>query len=192
LYVGNGQYYDPATGRFLTRDVNPDSTNPYVPWNPIGAILGPLGLIVLVFGRRKKGSKVGTFLVLLLVVGSMGMTLAACSGQQTPTGEYTAVVTPTGATITFPDGTVVNVTPSPGGLLGPLAIPCPTPSLSPTGIATPTPAVSSVAQYLRDTYGVDQLVTKRNLTGIGKNFLTILSFRISIRFKIIDFQNVFP
>jgi len=80
LYVGNGQYYDPATGRFLTRDAKPDNTNPYVPWNPIGAIVGPLGLIALVFGRRKKGSKVGTFLVLLLVVGSVGMTLSACGG----------------------------------------------------------------------------------------------------------------
>ena len=31
IYVGNGQYYDPATGRFLSRGVNPVSTNPYVP-----------------------------------------------------------------------------------------------------------------------------------------------------------------
>ena len=80
LYVGNGQYYDPATGRFLTRDVNPNSANPYVPWNPIGAIIGPLGLVALVFGRRKKGSKVGTLLVLLVVTVSVGMTLAGCAG----------------------------------------------------------------------------------------------------------------
>jgi RHS repeat-associated protein len=79
IYVGNGQYYDPETGRFLTRNVNPDSTNPYVPWNPIGAIVGPLGLVALVFARRKKGSKVGTFIVLLVVVGSVGMTIASCS-----------------------------------------------------------------------------------------------------------------
>jgi RHS repeat-associated protein len=31
LYVGNGQYYDPATGRFINRNVNPESANPYVP-----------------------------------------------------------------------------------------------------------------------------------------------------------------
>jgi hypothetical protein len=79
LYVGNGQYYDPSTGRFLTRDVYPNSSNPYVPWNPIGAIVGPLGVIALVFGRRKKGSKAGTFLVLALVAGSVGMTLAGCA-----------------------------------------------------------------------------------------------------------------
>jgi RHS repeat-associated protein len=34
LYVGNGQYYDPSTGRFLTRHAKPDNTNPHVPWNP--------------------------------------------------------------------------------------------------------------------------------------------------------------
>jgi len=87
LYVGNGQYgvypersrRDPSTGRFLTRDVRPNSPNPYVPWNPIGAIVGPLGVIALVFGRRKKGSKAGTFLVLALVAGSVGMTLAGCA-----------------------------------------------------------------------------------------------------------------
>jgi RHS repeat-associated protein len=57
LYVGNGQYYDPATGRFLTRDAKPNSSNPYVPWDPTGAILGPLGVAALFFGKRKKGSK---------------------------------------------------------------------------------------------------------------------------------------
>jgi hypothetical protein len=25
--------YDPATGRFLNRNANPDATNPYVPWS---------------------------------------------------------------------------------------------------------------------------------------------------------------
>ena len=32
IYLGNGQYYDPKTGRFLTRSANPTQTNPYVPW----------------------------------------------------------------------------------------------------------------------------------------------------------------
>ncbi|NOH00462.1 MAG: hypothetical protein HND47_00085 [Chloroflexi bacterium] len=53
IYVGNGQYYDPETGRFLTRGVNPNSPNPYVPWNPIGMIIGPLGLISGNYVRRK-------------------------------------------------------------------------------------------------------------------------------------------
>ena len=42
LYLGNRQYYDPTTGRFLTRAVNPESPNAYVPWDPVEAILGRL------------------------------------------------------------------------------------------------------------------------------------------------------
>jgi RHS repeat-associated protein len=30
LYVGIGRYYDPTTGRFLNRNLNPGSANPYV------------------------------------------------------------------------------------------------------------------------------------------------------------------
>jgi RHS repeat-associated protein len=75
IYVGNGQYYDPETGRFLTRDAKPNNSNPYVPWDTSGAIIAPLGIVALFAGRKKKGSKVGTFLVLLLVLGSVGMTM---------------------------------------------------------------------------------------------------------------------
>jgi RHS repeat-associated protein len=128
LYVGNGQYYDPETGRFLTRQAQPDKTNPYVPWNPIGAVVGPLGVVALLFGRRKKGSKAGTFLVLLLVLGSVGMTLAACGPTpspippspipptippSTPSPEPSPSPTQTGKTayLTFDDGPDPSVTP---------------------------------------------------------------------------------
>ncbi len=37
LYVGNGQYYDPATGRFLNRNARPNQAHPYVPWNGAAA-----------------------------------------------------------------------------------------------------------------------------------------------------------
>jgi RHS repeat-associated protein len=40
LYVGDGQYYDPSTGRFLTRNSKPNSPNPYLPFDPTGAMLG--------------------------------------------------------------------------------------------------------------------------------------------------------
>jgi len=42
VYVGNGQYYDPRTGRFLTRQGRSGSSNPYLP-DLTGALLGPLG-----------------------------------------------------------------------------------------------------------------------------------------------------
>jgi RHS repeat-associated protein len=134
LYVGNGQYYDPATGRFLTRNVNPDSANPYVPWNPIGAIVGPLGLIALVFGRKKKGSKAGTFLVLVLVAGSVGMTLAGCGGQPLST----TPTVPVYVTSTVQDGVAtITFTPTP-------VPPSPTPTLS-INIPLPFPYDPSLA-----------------------------------------------
>ena len=156
LYVGNGQYYtctalrsvqcrcDPATGRFLTRGVNPNSTNPYVPWNPIGAIVGPLGLIALVFGRRKKGSKAAQFLVLLLVLGSVGMTIASCSpppnapapgtNQPPPSPAPTQTPVPTGP-VTYPTDTPTT-TPSP--VVTPTLTPCATPNYPQPG-TTPVP-----------------------------------------------------
>ena len=167
IYVSNGQYYDPSTGRFLTRDVNPDSTNPYVPWNPIGAILGPLGLIALVFGRRKKGSKTGTFLVLLIVLGGVGMTLAACAPAPTPPSgsanttlpampaqTQTPVPTGPGTVSDFPTGTPT------APIETPTAIPCPTPWY------TATPSDSSIARWLKDTFGVELLNSSENANEI--------------------------
>jgi RHS repeat-associated protein len=74
LYVGNGQYYDPATGRFLTRDFNPNSTNPYVPWDPTGAIIG----------RKRKRSKWDILIIIVLLGITAGTGLVACG--PTPAG----------------------------------------------------------------------------------------------------------
>jgi hypothetical protein len=148
--VGNGQYYDPATGRFLTRDVYPNNTNPYVPWNPLGTILGPLALVSLFYARKRKGSKTGTFLVLLIVLGGVGLTLAACGA---PAGPVTATVVSTpGApvtyTATFADGTTIAGTlPASSGAATVIATSCATipPTPSPTGTpiptSTPTPTI---------------------------------------------------
>ncbi len=76
LYVGNGQYYDPETGRFITRDAKPNQTDPYVPWDPTGALLLPLGLLSMVYARRKKGSKWGVLIVILVFVTIGGMSLS--------------------------------------------------------------------------------------------------------------------
>jgi len=141
LYVGNGQYYDPATGRFLTRNVNPNSTNPYTPWNPIGAIVGPLGVVALFFGRRKKGSKWGTFLVLLLVVGSVGMTLSACN---TTAAGYNITATPSPTqpntyNVTATPITVPSSTPSPTDT--------PLPTITATCTLTPSPIPTTDDDY---------------------------------------------
>ena len=137
LYVGNGQYYDPATGRFLTRDAKPNNTNPYVPWDPTGAIIGPLGVMALFFTRRKKGSKWGTLFVLLLVIGSVSMTLAACKVDN-PTGRRVNV------TVTQPQGsptaTVEWQIPTATGTAT-ITPPAPIETLTPT--CTPTPVSTS-------------------------------------------------
>jgi peptidoglycan/xylan/chitin deacetylase (PgdA/CDA1 family) len=50
-----------------------------VPWDPIGSLFAPLGLLALFFRRKKrKGSKWSALLVALLVLGVVGMSLAGC------------------------------------------------------------------------------------------------------------------
>ncbi len=71
VYVGGGQYYDPATGRFLT-PVNRDGTNPYVPQrnDPLGAMLAPFALLLLLGGRRKRGKYDRLILILVLMAAA--------------------------------------------------------------------------------------------------------------------------
>lgn len=124
LYIGNGQYYDPQTGRFLTRDVQSGEINPYVPWgNPTGALFAPLALVGLIYGRKKKKSKFDYFVIVLFVIVGVGMGLSACGPapmppsptplppptippSPSPSSEPSSIPTPTGKTIylTFDDG----------------------------------------------------------------------------------------
>jgi RHS repeat-associated protein len=141
LYVGNGQYFDPATGRFLTRDASPNSTNPYVPWSPLGALIGPLGLVVLFFGRRKKGSKASMLLVLLLVGVTVGMTLASCApggkGGSSPT------IPPSNGTPGGP-GTFPSSAPIPSST--------PTPTLNIPECPTAPPTSTLIGNFIMSAY----------------------------------------
>ena len=104
--MGSGQYYDPHTGRFLTRGVNSQQTNPYVPWaaDPSGMLYAPLALFSLVYGRRKKQAAKWEILLLVLLMGgslALGLgviTVSAHSSQTTavqapsvPAAFYTSV-----------------------------------------------------------------------------------------------------
>jgi len=114
IYIGNGQYYDPATGRFLTRDANPSQTNPYVPWksDPAGAMLAPLALLAMVYGRKKKRGKWDQLVILLVLCGTVGISLSACGPQPTVVnvpGVATATITST-PTPTQPKEVHVEVT----------------------------------------------------------------------------------
>ena len=132
LYVGNGQYYDPATGRFLTRDVYPNSTNPYVPWNPLGAIVGPLALLSMFYGRKKKRSKWDTLVILMLLGISTGIGVVACAPTP-PSGSANtaspAIPAQTQTPVDTGPGTDTGITPSetPAPVETPTPIPCPTP-----------------------------------------------------------------
>ena len=77
IYMGNGQYYDPGTGRFLTRGVNSNQSNPYTPWNsdPSGMLIAPLALLALVFGRKKNRNKFDKLIISLIMVITLGAIL---------------------------------------------------------------------------------------------------------------------
>jgi hypothetical protein len=78
IYMGNGQYYDPGTGRFLTRGAQQDQSNPYTPWNsdPAGMLIAPLALLALVFGRKKTRTKFDQFIILFVLVVSVGLSVS--------------------------------------------------------------------------------------------------------------------
>jgi RHS repeat-associated protein len=143
LYVGNGQYYDPSTGRFLTRGVNPDAPNPYVPWNPIGAILGPLALFSLVARRRKNMANPYLLMLFMLVVLPLSVGLA-CGGGTTPAPtEEPPSPSPSPAPVPSP-----TPTPSPSPAPPPTDTPDPCTGCTPTSL----PTYSSIDDELRSVY----------------------------------------
>ena len=116
--MGNGQYYDPHTGRFLTRGVNLQQTNPYVPWaaDPSGMLFAPLALFSLVYGRRKKqAAKWKILLLVLLMGGSLVLGLAACGGGPGATPTVQAPSVPEQSTLTLQGGTMSSETPDVNG-----------------------------------------------------------------------------
>ncbi len=144
VYVGNGQYYDPATGRFLSRGVYPGSPNPYVPWqgDPLGMLVAPLVLLTVFRGKRKAG-KIDRVLMVVVVVLVVGVTVTGCSNVDNPNTTATPTVaylptlpapTPTQLTIIMP-----TQTPQPTGTPTPepptpTPLPCPTPTPTPIDI----------------------------------------------------------
>jgi RHS repeat-associated protein len=131
LYVGNGQYYDPATGRFLTRDAKPNQSNPYTPFDPMGALFAPLGVVALVYGGKRKGGRWAVLLVILSFVVVTGLTLSACGPNPTPIP---------------PSPTPIPPSPTP--------LPTPIPSPNPSPEPSPTPAPTEVPNYVCDAANV--------------------------------------
>ncbi len=142
IYVGNGQYYDPSTGRFLSRGANTNSTNPYVPWggNPTGALFTPLALLSLVYTRRKKRGTLDTIIILVVLGVSLGMGLSACGTNPAPPPVITITPTPT------PNGTPEVTITATATVPAPPGTPTPTITVTCTATAisgTPTPMATS-------------------------------------------------
>ncbi len=141
IYVGNGQYYDPSTGRFLTRDARPGQNNPYTPIDPTSALLGPLALLALAYGRKKSRGKRDVLVILLVLSVSLGVGLSACKFPFPPSP------TPTQP----PASPLPTQTPGsgndPGG--GTPTPPPPTGTPEPPCPDTPTPTPSG---YFKDGY----------------------------------------
>jgi hypothetical protein len=90
LYVGNGQYYDPATGRFLTREAQSEKTNPYILWSQgiSGVFLAPLVLAMIFTSRKRRKDQTSYLVILCLVAIYMGVGVTACEepNWRVPTG----------------------------------------------------------------------------------------------------------
>jgi YD repeat-containing protein len=123
IYVGNGQYYDPKTGRFLTRGVNPNSPNPYMPFNPIGGILAPLALTSIYFSR-KKGKKSPWMAFIFLGVLFLAGCYCPIPGTPWSAPSTPAATTQTPSPVPSPTATSTPLPPTPT----PTVTLCPTPS----------------------------------------------------------------
>jgi RHS repeat-associated protein len=144
LYMGNGRYYDPATGRFLTRGAG--QGNPYKPgaFDPAGLMVAPLAVLGLVLGRKKKRGKWDNLIVLLVVCVVVGMSVSACDTgvPSTPTEPQSPIAAPPdsqgdesgetnkGKATATPYMPTLNLTPS-WCILMTIKTPAPTPSPTP-------------------------------------------------------------
>jgi len=119
-----------------------------LPWrgDPTGLLISPLALLALVYTGKRKRSKLGVFVALLVVCGVLSLGLAGC-GPTTP-GDGTPIPiteTPPNYNDTPTPGTVNPSTPTPGG----------TPIETPTYTCTPSPTqngLEDLGDYLITHY----------------------------------------
>lgn len=144
LYMGNGNYYDPSTGRFLNRNVNPNGTNPYVPWGgePSAALMAPLALLSLFYSRKKKRGTLDTIIILLVLGVSLSLGLAACGSNPPPPTLMVVITTTPGqhvAVLENASGTPLATYPLPSAPPVVVATPCPTVTMNLVYTGTPEP-----------------------------------------------------
>jgi RHS repeat-associated protein len=165
VYVGSGQYYDPATGRFLTR-ANTTGPNPYVPWrgDPLGAALGPVGLVMLLRRRKGKNGKADQVILVLVVLVGVSLGLTACVGGGTVVNPNTPTASPGAPPSSTPTTTTITVAPPKATQPAATATPMPTQLPSSTPICTLTPSPTTP----KPLYGAD------NAVGLATKFYELL------------------
>ena len=172
IYLGSGQYYDPVTGRMLTRGAG--QSNPYKPgaYDPAGVMVAPLAMLGLVLGRKKKRGKWDSLIVLLVVCVVVGMSLSACTQQNQEGTDATATSLP------MPQVRVYTWTPS----------------SAPTGTATPgteikitpTPTATSTDVPEKDPcIALHSIINPFPTITEGSFQFTELPFTITDKFKVI-------
>ena len=144
IYLGSGQYYDPVTGRMLTRGAG--QSNPYKPgaYDPAGMMVAPLAVLGLVLGKKKKRGKWDSLLVLLVVGMVVGMSVSAC-GPKVPAPTPPPHQPPTGTPSPGP-GNGKNVSPETTNT--PTPTPTYTCTVSPTATLTPLPTATPVPTFV--------------------------------------------
>jgi hypothetical protein len=134
-------------------DANPNQTNPYIPWwgDPTGLLISPLALLALVYTGKRKRSKLGVFVALLVVCGVLSLSLAGC-GPSTPGDTTPGIVTPPPAEQPGQPGAAYPSTPTPGEtpIETPIndCTPTPLPTLIPGGIYNPLLAIDFAKRYM--------------------------------------------
>lgn len=118
-----------------------------MPWDPTGAIIGPLAAIALFFGKKRKRGKWDILMIVVLLGMTAGIGLVACGSAPVntppPGSANTAppvVPASTQSPVPVGPGTVSPNLPSttPSPIETPTPTPCPTPTSTPAPIGTPT------------------------------------------------------
>lgn len=137
MYLGDGRYYDPTTGRFLL-PANPANSNPYIPFGgPLGAVTLPIALGRPGSNRRSRNTWTRLILFALLFL-FLGVNLVACNtivdGSLTPTDISDPTLGNTRTPTAPPTATSTpEATPTPTPTIPSSPTPCPdTPTPQPT------------------------------------------------------------